>query len=550
MVEAVRAAIEDCDGSPPGGDSPGGRRLAAAAQSLRVTQPLSWRYRNPGLPVASALGMDPAEMLLATTGGNNPQSLVNATSLAIGRGELDVAVLVGADCVYTQAAARRHPDRPVLAWTVQPPDAARPPLFGNDQRATTEAEEDRGLDLPIHVYPLFENALRAGLGRSLDDHRRRIGALWSRFSEVAATNPYAWFRDARSVDEIITVTDSNRMIDYPYTKLLTADMQVDQGAAIIMCSAAAAASAGIPRERWVFPLAGADADDHWFLSHRLDFHSSPAIRLAGRSALSLAGAGIDDVAHVDLYSCFPSAVEIAAAELGLADDDPSRPLTVTGGLTFGGGPGNNYGTHAVASMIDVLRADPGSLGLVTGVGWYLTKHSIGIYGTEPPGSRPGAGGTAADSPGTTGAATPGTSPRGPRPTGRAGSPGPRPSAPSPPSLSAHRTPMREGEVTVETYSVSYGREGAARRRRGGLPHAGRASGLGQRHRSRPLGPAGHRRGMRPARHPPARWPGRPGLTGSRRGGRARSGGTRARNVRKVTARRAPTAGHGDRGTGT
>ena len=152
------------------------------------------------------------------------------------------------------------------------------------------------------------------------------------------------------------------MIAYPYTKLLTANMQVDQGAAIIMCSAAAAAAAGIPRDRWVFPLAGADADDHWFLSHRLDFHSSPAIRLAGASALSLAGAAIDDVAHVDLYSCFPSAVEIAAAELGLPDDDPARPLTVTGGLTFGGGPGNNYGTHAVASMVGVLRADPGFAG--------------------------------------------------------------------------------------------------------------------------------------------------------------------------------------------
>ena len=173
------------------------------------------------------------------------------------------------------------------------------------------------------------------------------------------------------------------MIAYPYNKLLTANMQVDQGAALIMCSAAAATSAGVPRDQWVFPLSGADADDHWFLSHRFDFHSSPAIRLAGATALSLAGATIDEMTHVDLYSCFPSAVEIAAAELGLPDDDPARSLTVTGGLTFAGGPGNNYGTHALASMVGTLRADPGSLGLVTGLGWYLTKHSVGIYGTEP-----------------------------------------------------------------------------------------------------------------------------------------------------------------------
>ena len=173
------------------------------------------------------------------------------------------------------------------------------------------------------------------------------------------------------------------MVAYPYTKLLTADLQVDQGAATILCTAAAAEAAGVPRERWVFPLAGADAEDHWFLSHRADFHSSPAIRLAGASALALAGSTIDDMAHLDLYSCFPSAVETAAAELGLPLDDPARPLTVTGGLTFGGGPGNNYGTHAVASMVDTLRADPGSRGLVTGLGWYQTKHSVGIYGTAP-----------------------------------------------------------------------------------------------------------------------------------------------------------------------
>jgi acetyl-CoA C-acetyltransferase len=213
-----------------------------------------------------------------------------------------------------------------------------------------------------------------------------IGGLWSRFSEVAATNPYAWLPAARTPDELLTPSDDNRMITDPYPKLLTANMQVDQGAALLLCSAAAAEAAGVPRDRWVFPLAGADADDHWFLSHRLDFHSSPAIRLAGAAALSLAGLTIDAVDHVDLYSCFPSAVEIGAAELGLPLDDPGRPLTVTGGMTFAGGPGNNYGTHAIATMVGVLRADPGTTGLVTGLGWYLSTHSIGLYGTSPGGA--------------------------------------------------------------------------------------------------------------------------------------------------------------------
>ncbi len=452
MVQAVLAAIEDCDGAASGGCAPSGRTLIGRTQSIRVANPLSWQYANPGEAVATALGIEPSQTMVTTIGGNNPQSMVNATALAIGRGELDVALLVGADCVYTQSAARRDPDRPVLPWTVQSADTPRPEVFGNDRRGTTDAEEERGLDLPIHVFPLFENALRAEAGRSLDEHRGRIGTLWSRFSEVAAANPHAWLRTARSPEEVATATDENRMIAYPYTKLMTANMQVDQGAALIVCSAAAAESAGVPRDRWVFPLAGADADDHWFLSHRLDFHSSPAIRLAGSSTLSLAGRTIDEIRHVDLYSCFPSAVEIAAAELGLALDDPSRPLTVTGGLTFAGGPGNNYGTHAVASMVTAVRADPGSLGLVTGLGWYMTKHSLGLYGTEP-GKASGAEAAADDA---------GLPER--TVVERAGG-----FSWADPQLAVGSLPQctpdadAQGEVTVETYSVSYGREGAPER---------------------------------------------------------------------------------------
>jgi acetyl-CoA C-acetyltransferase len=255
---------------------------------------------------------------------------------------------------------------------------------------------------------------------------------------------------ARTADEVVTASEGNRMIAYPYTKLLTANMQVDQGAALVMCSAEAARAAGIPPERWIFPLAGADADDHWFLSHRLDFHSSPAIRLAGASALSLAGSSIDEIAHLDLYSCFPSVVEIAASELGVPHDDPDRPLTLTGGLTFGGGPGNNYGTHAVASMVTALRSHPGSCGLVTGLGWYMTKHSVGIYGTEP-GHGPGAtGGHPALPDGSVMAEA-----------GGFGWASPQTAVGSLPQCSPDAD--AQGEVTVETYSVSYDRGGSPHR---------------------------------------------------------------------------------------
>ena len=150
------------------------------------------------------------------------------------------------------------------------------------------------------------------------------------------------------------------MISFPYPKLCTANLQVDQGAGYIVCSVEAARAAGVPEERWVFPQSGADANDHWYISERPELHRSPAIRLAGAAALELAGLGIDDVGLVDLYSCFPVVVQMAASELGLAIDDPARPLTLTGGLTFGGGPGNNYTAHGIASAVQALREAPGA----------------------------------------------------------------------------------------------------------------------------------------------------------------------------------------------
>jgi acetyl-CoA C-acetyltransferase len=150
---------------------------------------------------------------------------------------------------------------------------------------------------------------------------------------------------------------------------------------VLLCSAERADALGVPRDRWVFPHSGTDAHDHEWVSERADLRSSPAIRVAGRTALELAGATADDIAHVDLYSCFPSAVQISAAELGLALD---RDLTVTGGLSFAGGPWNNYVMHSIATMAQVLRDDPGTLGLVTANGGQITKHAIGVYGTDPP----------------------------------------------------------------------------------------------------------------------------------------------------------------------
>jgi len=398
MTAALLAAAEDCDGAPSGGAAPAGRTLIGRADSIRVVASLGWPTVNPALLVAARLGFadgdEPAELMVSSIGGNNPEALMHDACLAIGRGERDVVLVTGAEAMYARALARRDPARPWLEWTSQLDATPPASLFGVEKAGATELEMQRGVILPIHAYPLFENALRAANGWTLPEHRARIGGLWSRFSEVAAANPHAWIRAARTPDEIVTPTPANRMVSLPYPKLCTANMQVDQGAAFIVCSVAAARAASVPEERWVFPLAGADGNDHWFISERPELHRSPAIRLAGAAALQLAGLEMDAIAFVDLYSCFPAVVQMAANELGLAIDDPGRPLTLTGGLTFGGGPGNNYTSHGIARAVGALRDAPGSAALVTGLGWYATKHSVGVYASRPPAARDGHSGFA------------------------------------------------------------------------------------------------------------------------------------------------------------
>ncbi len=186
---------------------------------------------------------------------------------------------------------------------------------------TAPGEQARGLLMPVQVYPLFEQAHRVRLGRDLDEHLVAMSELWAGFSEVAATNPHAWIQQAYTAEEIRTPTPDNRMIGFPYTKRMNSNNAVEQGAGVILCSAERAESLGVPRDRWVFPHSGTDAHDHYYVTERDDLGSSPAIRLAGRAAFELAGVGVDDLAHVDLYSCFPSAVEIAA------DGARARPPT-------------------------------------------------------------------------------------------------------------------------------------------------------------------------------------------------------------------------------
>ncbi len=357
-------------------------RVLEAVDSIRVVNVLSAHYRDPGLLLGQRIGAHDVTTLYSPVGGNVPQSLVNQACLDIQRGRAGVVLLAGAETWRTRRGLRAKGGK--LEWTVQDESVPTAPVSGDDVPMAGDAEIRIGLDRPAYVYPLFEQALRIANGESIEDHLERIGELWARFNAVAVNNPHAWIRKPVTAAEIRQPGPQNRMISWPYTKLMNSNNMVDQGAALILTSVEQARRLRIPAERWVFPHAGTDGHDTPAIAERDELHRSAAIRIAGARALELAGVGVDDVDYVDLYSCFPSAVQVAAAELGLSVDDPARPLTVTGGLTFAGGPWSNYVMHSIATVAELLVANPGRRALITANGGYLTKHSFGVYGTEPP----------------------------------------------------------------------------------------------------------------------------------------------------------------------
>ncbi|MAI25262.1 MAG: acetyl-CoA acetyltransferase [Myxococcota bacterium] len=366
MLEAVHLAAEDC----------GRTEILAMAEAVYVIKGL-WNYEDPARAIAREIGAEKAETIGTAYGGNIVQSCVSDACLAIRSGERSVTILAGAEIGRSLAQARKSGNRLPMREAGGAPDR----VMGEMKSMLHPLEEKHGVDQPVYWYSIFENAIRHHRGETIEEHRKRISELWSSLNDVAVENPHAWIRERISAEEIRTPSANNRMIGFPYTKLMNANSRVNQGAAFILCSLEKAEQLGIPPEKYIFPHSGSEAHDPLFLSNRDELHSSPAIRIAGRKVFELSGTSVDDLTHVDLYSCFPSAVQVAATELGLSQ---KRPLSVTGGLTFGGGPLNDYVMHSITRMAEVLRGDPGSYGLVTANGGALTKHALNIYSTRMP----------------------------------------------------------------------------------------------------------------------------------------------------------------------
>jgi acetyl-CoA C-acetyltransferase len=344
-----------------------------AVDDLQIVYTQSWNYDDAPVRLAERLGLAAGRRFYSGIGGSTPQVLVNLAAERILRGESDVALIAGAEALATRRQLKKAGEKP--QWSF--PDPNRPAFPFPDP--FHPAEMAHQVWEAWLTFALLDIARRGRTGDAPDAYRQREGELLSPMSRVAAANPYAWFPLERSAAELITPTPDNRMVGYPYTKWMISVMDVDMAAALVVTSHEKADALGVPADRRVYLTGWGYAEDTPYLAEREDLSRSAAMAAAWQQC----GASIDDVAHIDLYSCFAGSVNFALDTLGITQDDRRAPFTVTGGLPFSGGAGSDYMTHSIAGMAETLVEDPGAIGLVSGVGMHMQKHVFATYSTTP-----------------------------------------------------------------------------------------------------------------------------------------------------------------------
>lgn len=343
---------------------------------IMVVKIVSRHYASPAEQLAEKISASPRLTYVSPIGGNSPQMLVNMAAGKIARGELDAVLIAGAE-TYVQRDKNDKKIKNALFKGV--PEGYQ----GDDLIGSTSFENRHGIEHPLNGFPLFETALWAQSGLDLASYLKKIGAMWEKFSITASENPYAWSRSPKNAQEIVTPGKNNRMVCFPYTKFMNSFVTVDQGAAVILMSEEKAGKYKKKNRQPVYFSGGGFAQDRQrFMVEKSDFTLSPPLKDAVDKALTRSKIKLSEIECFDLYSCFPCAVSIAKKMIGIKDDDP-RPLTLTGGLGFFGGPGNNYSLHSIATLAEQIAAGRRTNGLITALGWFMHKHAAGVYSSEP-----------------------------------------------------------------------------------------------------------------------------------------------------------------------
>jgi acetyl-CoA C-acetyltransferase len=363
------------DASFAAGLDAGSPTLLGAVDRIAVPQG-SWSLTDPGRAVAGRIGAKGARSFRYELGVSQQEIISDALS-SIARGEADVVLVVGGEA---RAWARQGGQEFDGAAGVPDVTVTRPPDF------VAPVETAAGIVVPpVQQYALIENALAAYERQDGPSHRDDVARLWARFNRVAQSNALALFPSPRSAADIATPGPKNRPLAYPYNVWHASQWTVDQGSALLFCSTRRAQAAGVPRERWVFPHVALHVSEAISLTARRDMHSWPAMAVLGRAAVTHLGQPLSEIPIAEVYSCFPAAVRVQQRALGL---DPKGTPTVTGGMSFAGGPFNHFTFMAMATVAPRLRAEPSALGLVTTVCGMLSKPGLAVWSaTAPPSDR-------------------------------------------------------------------------------------------------------------------------------------------------------------------
>jgi acetyl-CoA C-acetyltransferase len=364
LVEALKRAEADS-----------GATLLREIDSLDVVNFLSWRYRDPEKQLSSRLGIQPRHAYYGPVGGESPIRYLHEAAQRIARGECSVAAICGAEAQSSATRAERAGIE--LPWTPFAHDVEEPKRGAAFQKPIAVK---LGVFRPVSVYPFYEAATSAHWGQTPREAMAESGALWSAYSAEAAENPNAWLRRHFRPEEITTPTPDNRLIAWPYTKLMVANPMVNMGGAVLMTSLAKARGAGIAEDRLVHIRGGSSAEEPRDYLERDQFVESHAQNAVLKAAMDLAGGDGGAFDAIELYSCFPCVPKMARRTLGL--DGDIKP-TVTGGLTFFGAPLNTYMTHAACAMVWKLR-NGARLGLLYGQGGFVTKHHALVLSRQAP----------------------------------------------------------------------------------------------------------------------------------------------------------------------
>ena len=359
MRRALEAAADDA----------GSRRLLTAADLLLVPQ---GTWANPA-PTGVIAPWNPTVSTIVAEIGVLQQTLLNRACVLVSTGQADVVLVAGGEAKFRAlraAMAGVHLEDPVAPG--KPTERMVPA-----HEILTREEVERGLPVPARQYAMVDTALRCHDGWTREQHVRHLADLQARASRVAESNPDAWNRQAVDPDAVANAA----LVAWPYTKLHCSQWNVDQAAGLIVCNSAAADRFGIAADRRVFAHVGAESNLMVPMTRRSEMHRSPAIAVSAAAVRTHCGIDPSEVDHLELYSCFPAAVRVQAREMAI---DLDRPLTITGGMTFAGGPLNNATLQALVRMTHVLRDEPAATGMVTNISGMLTKFGVSVWSCTPP----------------------------------------------------------------------------------------------------------------------------------------------------------------------